>query len=399
MSAWGTAEDAIAAIERGEFVVVVDGTDDDSEGDLVMAASRVTPAAMAFLVRHCSGLASVALKGDRLDTLDIPMMVPGDESPNQYAVSVDLIAGTTTGISASDRAATVRALADPATRPSDLTRPGHVMPQRARSGGLLERCGRVEAAADLAHLAGHGPAGLLCELLGPEGSVACRADLEQFAEHFGLALVSIDELAEYRRRTEATVERFASASVETPFGTAVVSAYRDRFDDIEHVSVEYGQIDWTAPVLVRMHSECLTGDVFGSARCDCGPQLGLAQKMIAENGSGLVVYLRGHEGRGIGLGCKLQAYNLQDAGLDTVDANLALGLPADARDYAAGAAILRHLGARQVRLLTNNPAKSRALTEHGVEVVDQVPLLIEANPSNRTYLKTKQARMGHLLAI
>lgn len=399
MSTQGTVDDAVAAIARGEFVVVVNGTDWDSEGDLVMAASLVEPHTMAFLVRHCSGLASVALRGDRLDALRIPMMLHDGSGSKTAAVSVDLAEGITTGISATDRAATVRALADPATRPEDFTRPGHVLPLRSKLAGLLERPGRAEAAADLAGLAGLHPAGLLCELILPDGAVARRAELESFADEHRLAIVTIGQLVAHRKRSDDEVVQLSTASVDTSYGPATVSTFREKHSGIEHVSVEYGSIDERTPVLVRIHSECLTGDVFGSQRCDCGPQLQLAQQLITERGSGVIVYLRGHEGRGIGLTQKLRAYNLQDGGLDTVDANLELGLPADARDYGASTAILRQLGVKRVRLLTNNPAKTSALEEAGFEISERVPLLTEANARNHAYLQTKKSRMGHLLTI
>lgn len=392
MSAWARAENAIAAIARGEFVVVINGTDRDSEGDLVMAASRVTARAMAFLVRHCSGLACVALRGDRLDALNIPQMIQGgaeDSHKGAFAVSVDVIEGTTTGISATDRAATARALADPKVGPADLARPGHVLPLRASSGGVLMRPGRIEAAVDLAELAGEEPAGLLCELMLPDGSAARRADLEEFAGDNDLVLVSIEDLIEYRLRTEVTVERLSTASIDTPHGPAMISTFRDKYSGTEHLSVEYGSIDWQGPVLVRMHAECLAGDIFASQRCDCRVQLDLAQKMIADSGGGVVVYLRGYEGRNIDRGHTGERRGLQDAGLDT-DANIQLGIPDEGRDCGVGAAILEQLGAQKIRLLADSPNKSNALIDRGIEVIEHFLLIADADTTSRTFPETKR---------
>jgi 3,4-dihydroxy 2-butanone 4-phosphate synthase / GTP cyclohydrolase II len=393
--------DAIAAIARGEFVVVADGTDRENEGDLIMAAERVTTDAMAFLVRHTSGLVCVGVDPTRIDQLRLPLMVPDDWNSRDsfgtaFTVSVDYVDELSTGISARERAATVRAIANPAAGPDSFTRPGHVFPLRARPGGVLERAGHTEAAVDLARLAGASSAGVLCEIVNDDGTMARRSDLLRFARRHNLVVITIEDLIAYRRQTERLVERISNAPVQTEFGPADVYAYRSVVDEIEHAAVVFGDVGDDA-LLVRVHSECLTGDLFGSARCDCGAQLRLSLDMIAAEGRGVLVYLRGHEGRGIGLGHKLRAYNLQDRGLDTVDANLALDLPVDAREYGVGAQILTDLGVRAMRLMTNNPAKYHALAGHGLEIVERVPLYTAPTAANAKYLCTKRVRMGHLI--
>ena len=392
-------EAAIAAIANGEFVVVLDDEDRENEGDLIMAAERVTAEAIAFMVRHTSGLVCVGMTGERLDELDIPLMVErGTEAQGTaFTVSVDVRAGTTTGISAADRAATVRALVDPASAAADFTRPGHVFPLRARPGGVLRRPGHTEAAVDLATLAGLSPAGVLCELVRPDGEMARGSDLARFAAEQGLALVTIAELIAYRRRREQLVLRRSSSMLPTPFGPFTVHGYESLVDGVEHLALVRGDVSAADPVLVRVHSECLTGDVFGSRRCDCGTQLQLALANIAEAGRGVVVYLRGHEGRGIGLAAKIDAYRLQDGGLDTVEANVALGLPVDDRDYGIGAQILDDLGVRAVRLMTNNPAKTEGLAGYGFEITERVPLIVEPTTDNGAYLSAKRRKLGHLL--
>jgi 3,4-dihydroxy 2-butanone 4-phosphate synthase/GTP cyclohydrolase II len=392
-------EAAIAAIANGEFVVVLDHEDRENEGDLIMAAERVTPEAIAFMVRHTSGLVCVGMTGERLDELDIPLMVHRgtDAQGTAFTVSVDALAGTSTGISAADRAATIRALVDPASAPGDFTRPGHVFPLRARPGGVLRRPGHTEAAVDLATLAGLSPAGVLCELVRPDGEMAREEELARFAAEHGLAIITIDELIAYRRRREQLVLRRSSTTLPTPYGLFAVHVYESLVDGVELMVLVRGDVSGTDPVLVRVHSECLTGDVFGSGRCDCGGQLQLALANIANAGCGVVVYLRGHEGRGIGLAAKIDAYRLQDGGLDTVEANLALGLPVDDRDYGIGAQILDDLGVRAVRLMTNNPAKTEGLAGYGFEITERVPLIVEPTARNGAYLSAKRRKLGHLL--
>src|SRR5579884_1858821 len=395
----GTVEQALEAISRGEMVVVADHEDRENEGDLILAAEHATPEALTFIVRHTSGLVCAGMTGERLDALALPLMVPagGDSMGTAFTVSVDYRPATTTGISAADRAATLRALADGAAQPGDFARPGHVFPLRARPGGVLERPGHTEAAVDLARLAGKAPGGVLCELVNDDGTMMRGGQLVDFARRHGLVMITVDQLIAYRRRTEVLVRRTGRAAVPTDFGRPTVPAYDPPVDGAEHAVVVYGDVSGPEPVLVRVHSECLTGDVLASSRCDCGPQLRLAHARIAAEGRGVLIYLRGHEGRGIGLGAKLAAYELQDRGLDTLDANLALGLPADARRYDAAAQILADLGVAAVRLLTNNPAKADGLTEHGVDVVEMLAVCTPPTPHNQRYLDAKRTRMGHLL--
>ena len=395
-------EAAVAQIAAGRPVVVVDDVDRENEGDLVMAADAMTPEWMAFYVRHTSGVVCVPMTGDDLDRLRLPLMTAQNEERmlTAYTVTTDARTGVTTGISAADRARTVRVLADPESSAEDLVRPGHVFPLRAREGGVLERPGHTEAAVDLARLAGRRPAGVIAELVEDDGSMRRAAGCRELADEHGLLLVSIEDLVAYRRRHEHVVDRVATTRLPTRYGTFTAVGYADRSSGSEHLALVVGDVDGgrlggDEEVLVRVHSECLTGDVLRSRRCDCGPQLEAALREIADAGRGVVIYLRGHEGRGIGLLAKLQAYALQDAGLDTVDANLELGLPADAREYAAAAEVLADLGVRQVRLLTNNPAKVGALRRYGVDVVERVPLAVGAGPDNVAYLRTKRDRMGH----
>ena len=395
-------ERAIADIAAGKAVVVVDDEDRENEGDLIFAAEKATPELVAFMVRYTSGYICVPLPESVCDRLDLPPMyhTNQDRRGTAYTVTVDAREGVSTGISATDRAHTMRLLADPESVPGDFTRPGHVVPLRAREGGVLRRPGHTEAAIDLARLAGLGPAGVLCELVSQkdDGDMARREELEVFAADHDLALITIADLIAYRRRTERQVTKVAEARIPTAHGTFRAVGYDSTLDGIEHIAMVYGDIGDGENLLVRVHSECLTGDVFGSLRCDCGPQLDAALGMVAAEGRGVVLYVRGHEGRGIGLLHKLQAYQLQDDGADTVDANLALGLVADGRDYGTGAQILVDLGVKTMRLLTNNPDKRVGLEGYGLTITDRVPLPITPNPENVRYLRTKRDRMGHDLS-
>jgi 3,4-dihydroxy 2-butanone 4-phosphate synthase/GTP cyclohydrolase II len=395
-------EDAIADIAAGRAVVVVDDEDRENEGDIIFAASKATPELMAFTIRYSSGVICVPMPADMLDRLEIPLMTPHnkDKLRTAYTISVDARDGVSTGISAADRAHTCRVLADSATEPWEITRPGHVFPLRYREGGVLVRRGHTEAAVDLAMLAGLTPAGVLVEVVNDDGTMKRAPELRAFADEHGLKMISIDDLVHYRRRTENHIERVAETRLPTAHGDFTAYGYRINIDGSEHIALVYGdpaELKSGEPVLTRVHSECLTGDVFGSARCDCGPQLNEAMQRVVEAGRGVVIYLRGHEGRGIGLLAKLQAYSLQDGGRDTVDANLDLGLPADARHYGAATQILRDLGVGSVILLTNNPAKTRGLEAYGITVTERVPLTPHPNDHNLAYLQTKRDRMGHHL--
>jgi 3,4-dihydroxy 2-butanone 4-phosphate synthase / GTP cyclohydrolase II len=393
-------EDAVEAIGRGEIVIVVDDEDRENEGDLIMAAEFATPDAIAFFLHHTSGVICAPVTRERARELDLPLMVSDNTESMRtaFTVSVDYANGTTTGISAHDRAATIKALVDPSTRPADLLRPGHIFPLEAREGGTLKRAGHTEAALDLARMAGLYPAGVLCELVNEaKDDMARLPELEAFAEQHGLLLISIADIIRYRRQTEKLVRRITEARVPTEWGDFTCYAYESTLDGTEHLAFVRGAVQGQHNVLVRVHSECLTGDVFGSLRCDCGPQLAAAMRKVAEQGMGAVVYLRGHEGRGIGIGHKLRAYQLQDQGHDTVDANIKLGLPVDSREYGIGAQILVDLGITTMRLMTNNPSKRGGLEGFGLEITERVPLLTDPNPENVAYLRTKRERMGHLL--
>ncbi|MHB8451476.1 MAG: bifunctional 3,4-dihydroxy-2-butanone-4-phosphate synthase/GTP cyclohydrolase II [Mycobacteriales bacterium] len=388
---------AVADIAAGRAVIVVDDADRENEGDLVMAAEKATPELVAFMMTQCRGLICVPMEGPALDRLELGQMVAynTEHHGTAFTVSVDAKDGITTGISAADRAQTIRLLADPTSSTADLVRPGHVFPLRAKEGGVLRRPGHTEAAVDLARLAGLCPAGAICEVVNEDGTMARLPELTAFAEQHGLAMVSIADLIAHRRRREKQIVAVAEARIPTPYGEFRAVGYQSILDEHDHVALVRGVIGDGAQVLVRVHSECLTGDVFASLRCDCGPQLDAALRAVAEEGRGVVLYIRGHEGRGIGLMHKLQAYQLQDAGSDTVEANLTLGLPADARDYGTGAQILADLGVRTMRLLTNNPAKRAGLEGYGLTIVERVPLPVHANQENLRYLRTKRDRMGH----
>lgn len=400
-SQFDSIAEAIEAIGRGEIVVVADDDDRENEGDLIMAADAATPELLAFFIRHTSGVICVSLPGERCDELDLPLMVPaGANSEVQstaFTVSVDLSVGTTTGISAADRSATIRALADPAVDGSMFNRPGHVFPLRARPGGVLKRAGHTEAALDLSVLAGRSAAGVLCEVVLDDGAMARGGDLRRFADHHGLRFVSIADLIRYRRSSEKLVRRLASARVPTEWGEFTCHAYESLLDGETHLAFTAGDIAANDDVLVRVHSECLTGDVFASVKCDCGPQLHEAMRQVSASGCGVVVYLRGHEGRGIGIASKLQAYGLQDGGLDTVDANLRLGYPVDSREYGIGAQILADLGVTSMRLMTNNPGKYGGLAGFGLTITERVPLHVPVHPEASRYLRTKRDRLGHLI--
>jgi 3,4-dihydroxy 2-butanone 4-phosphate synthase/GTP cyclohydrolase II len=393
-------EEAVAAFAAGQIVVVVDDANRENEGDLVMAAEAATAENIAFFLNHTSGVICMPMLGERLDQLDLPPMVFDNTESNRtaFTVSVDGRHGVTTGISAADRAATIAALIDPATRPGDLARPGHVFPLRFREGGVLNRAGHTEATVDLARLAGMYPAGVLCEVVSEDKqSMARLPELERLAEKHGMPLISIADLIRFRRQREKLVKRVTDARMPTDFGEFTCYVYESLLDGEQHVAMVKGAVQGEDDVLVRVHSECLTGDALGSMRCDCGVQLQMALQAIAAEGMGVVVYLRGHEGRGIGLAHKLRAYTLQDEGRDTVDANLDLGLPIDTRKYGTGAQILVDLGITTMRLLTNNPAKFGGLEGYGLEIVERVPLETVPNPENIRYLRTKRQRMGHLL--
>jgi 3,4-dihydroxy 2-butanone 4-phosphate synthase/GTP cyclohydrolase II len=399
MSDLDPVEQAVADLAAGRAIIVVDDADRENEGDLIFAAELATPELLAFMVRYTSGFVCVPMPEDNADRLELPPMyhTNQDRRGTAYTVTVDAREGVGTGISAADRAHTIRLLADPATGPADLARPGHVVPLRARCGGVLRRPGHTEAAVDLVRLAGLRPVGVLCELVNDDGTMMRVPDLTRFAKEHELTIVSIEDLVAYRRHTEKQVERIAEARIPTQYGTFIAVGYQTAHEQADNVALVYGDLGDGEDVLVRVHSECLTGDVFGSLRCDCGPQLQAALARVAQEGRGVVLYVRGHEGRGIGLLHKLQAYQLQDAGRDTVDANLDLGLPADARDYGTGAQILADLGIRTMRLLTNNPAKRAGLEGYGLRVLGREPMPVRAHPENVRYLRTKRDRMGHLM--
>jgi len=395
-----TIEEAIEQIRRGGMIVVVDDEDRENEGDLIMAAQDVTPEAMAFFLEHTSGVICSSLEAERADALELPLMVVANTEAQRtaFTVTVDYRHGTSTGISASDRAATVRALIDPAATAGDFNRPGHIFPLRYRAGGVLKRAGHTEATVDFCRLAGKMPSGVLCEIVTKDKTGMARLpELEVFAAEHNLPLVSIADLIRYRRKNEKLIRRVAEASLPTAFGDFQAFVYENVLDGEQHIALVRGDVANGEPALVRVHSECLTGDAFGSLRCDCGPQLQSALSMIDEAGSGVVVYLRGHEGRGIGLGHKIRAYALQENGADTVDANTQLGLPVDSREYGIGAQILVDLGVSSLRILTNNPAKYGGLDGFGLNIIERVALESRPTEHNIEYLRTKRERMGHLL--
>lgn len=395
-----TISEAIEEVKAGKFIIIVDDEDRENEGDLAMAAEKVSPEAINFMALHARGLICMPVIGKRLDELRIPLMVTENTSrfSTAFTVSVEAKRKVSTGISAYDRAETIKAMIDPATKPDDLARPGHMFPLRARDGGVMVRAGHTEAIVDLARLAGLYPAGIICEIMNEDGSMARLPRLEVMSEKYGIKIVAVADLIAYRRRHEKLVHRVAEAKLPTKYGEFNAIAYKSDVDPDEHLALVMGDISVEEPMLVRVHSECITGDVFGSLRCDCGEQIALAMQKIAEKGQGVFLYMR-QEGRGIGFHNKLRAYALQDKGLDTVEANLSLGFAPDPRDYGIGAQILADLGLHEIRLLTNNPKKRVGLEGYGLKVVETVPIICPPNPYNRHYLETKQKKLGHLLEI
>ena len=395
-----SVEEAIQEYQRGRFVIIIDDQDRENEGDLTLPAQFVDAEAINFMARHGRGLVCVAMTGERLDDLRIPMMVGRNDSRfgTGFTVSVEARDGVTTGISAADRARTIQVLVDPEARPDDLVMPGHMFPLRARAGGTLVRAGQTEASVDLCKMAGLHPAAVLCEVMKADGSMARLPQLKRFASRHGLKIISVNQLISYRMRKDRLVQRVAETVMPTRFGEFRALAYKSLIDPDEHLALVLGDIETPEPVLVRVHSQCVTGDVFGSLRCDCGEQIEQALQRISEEGRGVLLYMR-QEGRGIGLHNKMRAYALQDEGMDTVEANHALGFPADRRDYGIGMQILVDLGIREMRLLTNNPGKRAGLEGYGLKVVERIPIIVEPNSYNLRYLETKQKKLGHLLKI
>ena len=395
-----TIEEALQDLRDGKFIILVDDEDRENEGDLIIAAEKVTPEAINFMATYGRGLICMPMTGDRLDDLRIPIMVQDAENTSNlgtaFTISVEAKRGTTTGISAYDRAATVLALIDPETKPLDIARPGHLFPLRSREGGVLVRAGQTEGMVDLARLAGLYPAGAICEIMSKNGMMARLPELEEFSIEHDIKIVTVAQLIEYRRKHERLIERVAETNLPTKYGRFKVYAYRSFVDPGQHIALVRGDLSGDEPVLVRVHSECLTGDVFGSFRCDCGDQAQMALRAIDQAGRGVLVYIR-QEGRGLGLHNKMRAYELQDNGLDTVEANLALGFPADLRHYGIGAQILVDLGVRDMRLMTNNPKKIVGLEGYGLRVVDRVPIIAPPTPDNIRYLETKRDKMGHIM--
>ncbi|OQX51642.1 MAG: bifunctional 3,4-dihydroxy-2-butanone-4-phosphate synthase/GTP cyclohydrolase II [Candidatus Cloacimonas sp. 4484_209] len=393
-----TIEEAIEEIRNGKIVIIVDDEDRENEGDFIMAAEKVTPEAINFMTKYGRGLVCLAMEGKRLDELQLPCMVDRNTAKMKtaFSVSIDAVHGTTTGISAHDRAKTILTAIDKKTKPEDLAKPGHIFPLRAQPGGVLKRAGHTEAVVDLTRLAGLYSAGVLCEIMDDDGSMARLSKLKQLAKQFNLKIITIASLIEYRKRKEKFVKREAEANLPTKFGTFRIIAYRDLLSNIVHVALVKGKIKGKKDILVRVHSECLTGDVFGSLRCDCGEQLHSALRMIEREGEGVVLYMK-QEGRGIGLLNKIKAYRLQEKGFDTVEANEKLGFPPDLRDYGIGAQILVDLGLSSIRLITNNPKKVVGLKGYGLYITERVPIEVPPNKLNRAYLKTKKEKLGHLL--
>jgi 3,4-dihydroxy 2-butanone 4-phosphate synthase/GTP cyclohydrolase II len=394
-------EVALEAVRAGRMIIIVDDEDRENEGDLMVAAEKATPEIVNFMARHGRGLVCLPLTRERLEELQLPLMVNENTARFQtaFTVSIDAREGVTTGISAPDRARTILAAIDPATKPEDLARPGHVFPLQAKEGGVLARAGQTEAAVDLARMAGLVPAGVICEVMNEDGSMARRPELEEVSRRFGLPILTIADLIRHRMKTETLVRKLDETDLPTAHGRFRLHVYEDTIRGEHHVAMVKGEVGDGAPTLVRAHSQCLTGDTFGSSRCDCGDQLRLSMEMIEKEGRGVILYILNHEGRGIGLANKIKAYAIQDHGVDTVEANRRLGFPADQRDYGIGAQILVALGVRRLRLLTNNPRKFVGLTGYGLEIVERVPLEVQPNPCNLRYLKTKKEKMGHILDL
>lgn len=395
-----TIEQAIKDFRQGKAVIVVDDEDRENEGDFIMAAEKVTPETINFMTKYGRGMLCLPMTGPRADELGLPLMVGNSTALHgtSFTVTIDAVKNTTTGISAQDRATTILAVTNPATKPEDFARPGHISPLRAADGGVLKRAGHTEAVVDLSRLAGLFPAGVLCEIMSDDGSMARLPELVNIARHFDLKIISIKDLIEYRQRTECLIERLVEVDFPTVYGQFRLLHYRSLLDHTSHLALVKGAIDANEPVLVRVHSQCLTGDTFGSLRCDCGEQLHRSLNMIENEGRGVLLYMN-QEGRGIGLDNKLMAYRLQDQGQDTVEANLALGFKPDLRDYGIGAQILYDLGVRRMRLLTNNPRKVIGLQGYHLEIVERVPIEIQANPNNSKYLKTKRDKLGHIFTL
>jgi 3,4-dihydroxy 2-butanone 4-phosphate synthase/GTP cyclohydrolase II len=396
-----TIEEAISAIANGQFVIVADDENRENEADLILAAEKAHPQALAFMIRYTTGIICIAMEGERLDDLRLPQMVPNntDRKQTAFTVSVDSLEGTTTGVSAMDRTKTILTLIDPQTCPEDLCRPGHIFPLRYKEGGVLKRAGHTEAAVDLARLANLYPAGVIGELINDDGTMMRLPEMKKFAATHQIPLITVADIVRYRRRCEKLVTRLSQARLPTAYGDFTAFVYESKLDGIEHMALVKGEVAGKQNILVRVHSECLTGDVFGSQRCDCGSQLACAMNKIAQEGQGVILYLRGHEGRGIGLGHKLRAYQLQDQGRDTVEANLELGFPVDSREYGIGAQILVELGLSTIRLMTNNPAKYGGLSGYDLSIIERVPLPLFPTEENRRYLQAKKEKMGHLLDI
>ncbi|MBS4162838.1 Bifunctional riboflavin biosynthesis protein RIBA 1, chloroplastic [Candidatus Protochlamydia amoebophila] len=395
-------EDALLALKEGKFVIVVDDENRENEGDLILAAEKAHPSSLGFMIRHTTGIICLAMKGQRLDELKLPPMVTDntDRKQTAFTVSVDYLhQGVTTGVSAEDRTKTILSLIHSHTKPEDLGRPGHIFPLRYKEGGVLKRAGHTEAAVDLTNLAKLYPAGILAELINEDGSMMRLPELEKFSDLHQIPIITIAELIRFRRRHEKLVSCFSQSPIPTPFGDFNAYVYESQLDGIQHIALVKGEIKNQKNILVRMHSECLTGDVFGSKRCDCGSQLKLAMEKIEQEGRGVIIYLRGHEGRGIGIGHKLKAYNLQDQGKDTLEANLELGFPIDSREYGIGAQILVDLGLSTIRLMTNNLAKYNGLTGYDLEITERVPLPVCVTKENKHYLQTKKDKLGHLIDL
>ncbi|MCX6559589.1 MAG: bifunctional 3,4-dihydroxy-2-butanone-4-phosphate synthase/GTP cyclohydrolase II [Candidatus Aminicenantes bacterium] len=396
-----SVEEAVAAVRDGRMIIIVDDEDRENEGDLMVAADKTTPEAINFMARHGRGLICLPLTHKRLEELQLPLMVQDNTARFQtaFTISIDAKAGVSTGISAADRARTILAAIDPATKPEDLARPGHIFPLQAKDGGVLARAGQTEASVDVARMAGLTQAGVICEIMNEDGSMARMPELEQMSAAFGLPILTIADLIKYRMRHECLVHKIDEADLPTAHGHFRIAVFEDEIRGEHHVALIKGTIDPETPLLVRAHSQCLTGDTFGSSRCDCGDQLHRSMEMIEAAGNGIVLYILNHEGRGIGLTNKIRAYAMQDGGADTVEANTRLGFKPDQRDYGIGAQVLVALGVRKIRLITNNPRKFVGLTGYGLEIIDRVPLEIAPNESNCRYLKTKKDKMGHILEM